>query len=861
MTKVHELKDFQDKAVRSIGHELTEALADDTSRRGEKIVLKSPTGSGKTRMVAEIIKDYLADALILVLSPGKGNLHEQTLESLSVSLSNEKNITVKDMSLESFRQNPEPGTVFVANWERLTTQNKKNEYTVHLTRDSENSNLFDHIRQCGNDIPVVVIIDEAHYGASKNAQRIQGFLQDISKTVVESGGKDIITIEVSATPLEIVGKAPRKQYTVDVKEVVEAGLNRIAGVWNADIDNGDLLDKEREAEGREEQLDPEIRKISTTVYADVEELLLDKADQRRKRLNALLKAEGSAYRVLLAVQIPNSNLGLEAQTRVLEFFDERGISVENGRLAIVTAATKAGEVDGLSSPDSPVDVLIYKQALDTGWNCPRAQILVGFRHIRSHVFSLQNIGRFRRTTEGFHYGNPELDKFYVYSNTSNSLQEHIKDQKSEGLDGSSIERDHHADKGKLDRMNNLNLITSRWQRVNQDPISLPTLRKAMLLTVEKYGEEVTSLPLGESDDIRLLTGEYATEDFESEETLREAEKKGSFISAHAKGSRSRLKAEFYEIVKNAVVSTGDYGNNARVAKILSEQILKYFGKTVWKRDGKSLIAPETVDSFLSSSTHKQFLWDFVVDIMMREEVQAYAFRKGRDEEIVPLTNRALSVVNSHVFPPSTYVADVSSRTVPQKFTPAALYGFETDSKERTAQWQESLSNPELRFQDQLIEFLNNNPDYELEVIHKNPPINNGYNFSLGIKIRVKDSDGRDAVSNFFPDYLLVFKNKNMGTSFPVIVEVKDSKKENRTQDPHVKNKVVAAETYMKETGIPFYLVGSGDMGSSILNSKGENTTLDLFKDVVKENLDSGLDIEKVKTSLDMSWMDNLGYIA
>ena len=43
--------------------------------------------------------------------------------------------------------------------------------------------------------------------------------------------------------------------------------------------------------------------------------------------------------------------------------------------------------------DSGVEFLIFKQAIETGWDCPRAQILVGFRKIESMIFELQTVGR------------------------------------------------------------------------------------------------------------------------------------------------------------------------------------------------------------------------------------------------------------------------------------------------------------------------------------------------------------------------------------------------------------------------------------------------------------------------------------
>ena len=44
-----------------------------------------------------------------------------------------------------------------------------------------------------------------------------------------------------------------------------------------------------------------------------------------------------------------------------------------------------------------------KQAISTGWDCPRAKILVKLREGMSEQFEIQTIGRIRRMPEAKHY--------------------------------------------------------------------------------------------------------------------------------------------------------------------------------------------------------------------------------------------------------------------------------------------------------------------------------------------------------------------------------------------------------------------------------------------------------------------------
>src|SRR3989344_2817901 len=66
--------------------------------------------------------------------------------------------------------------------------------------------------------------------------------------------------------------------------------------------------------------------------------------------------------------------------------------------------------------EKEVDFLIFKKAGDTGWDCPRAQILVKFRETKSLIFEIQTVGRILRMPETIHYKNDNLNRAYVYTN-------------------------------------------------------------------------------------------------------------------------------------------------------------------------------------------------------------------------------------------------------------------------------------------------------------------------------------------------------------------------------------------------------------------------------------------------------------
>ncbi len=85
-------------------------------------------------------------------------------------------------------------------------------------------------------------------------------------------------------------------------------------------------------------------------------------------------------------------------------------------------------------PDNPEEIkklngqysfLLFKQAIATGWDCPRAKILIKLREGGTESFNIQTIGRIRRMPERKHYDNEILDNCYLYTLDSKFKEELI----------------------------------------------------------------------------------------------------------------------------------------------------------------------------------------------------------------------------------------------------------------------------------------------------------------------------------------------------------------------------------------------------------------------------------------------------
>ena len=75
-------------------------------------------------------------------------------------------------------------------------------------------------------------------------------------------------------------------------------------------------------------------------------------------------------------------------------------------------------MEGLENPDNMTEVLLFKQAIALGWDCPRAAVLLIFRKLQSNQFTIQTVGRILRMPEQKFYKNDLLNVGYVYTDIS-----------------------------------------------------------------------------------------------------------------------------------------------------------------------------------------------------------------------------------------------------------------------------------------------------------------------------------------------------------------------------------------------------------------------------------------------------------
>ncbi len=375
------LKDYQEEKINELKNRVNELL----ELEGNKVcILESPTGSGKTIMVGEFLKrlvnpiDREDGKTFSFIWISVRDLHGQSKKSLDNHFPNDFIYSdFDDLEENHIKQNE----ILFLNWESI---NK--EYNIYIRDNEKGKNLSNVINntKAQNRI-IILIIDESHHTAiSKKSTKIKN----------DIGAK--VSLEVSATPIFENSDAHIK---VHFEKVIAEGMIK-----------------------KEISINPEFKKFNVNGKSS-REMVLEAAIEKRKELFEDFREEKSNINPLILIQLPNLQKGINdldkdvlmEVKRILKIrFD---ITEDNRKLAIWLAENKTPNLTNIEKPTNEVEVLIFKQAIALGWDCPRAHILAIFRETKEKIFLLQTVGRIMRMPEFHHYDDhQELNKGFVFTN-------------------------------------------------------------------------------------------------------------------------------------------------------------------------------------------------------------------------------------------------------------------------------------------------------------------------------------------------------------------------------------------------------------------------------------------------------------
>ena len=360
------------------------------------LAFQAPTGSGKTVTMACLLRDIvnelptrfeIANRNVTYIWIAPNTLHLQSYNSLSHFYSETRDI--RTLSIEDITDDClKPNEMLFLNWQTI------NRDDTLFMRVNENGKSFYNIlnQTLLNDTQIVVIIDEEHLMAGgRTAEKAE---------LILSRMRPKIELRISAT---LTDRSLQSTHRVMIprEDVVKAQMIK-KGV----------------------HLNPALR-AEEQAGRDSDVVLLQKALEKRVELEHHYVAVGTNIRPLLLIQLPSDTAKISAEdTRIRDTvvaqLEVMGITEQNGKLAVWLSGEKSN-LEDISKPDNMVEVLLFKQAIALGWDCPRASVLLIYREMRNERFTVQTMGRILRMPEQKHYANEALNYGYVYTNLNKDL--------------------------------------------------------------------------------------------------------------------------------------------------------------------------------------------------------------------------------------------------------------------------------------------------------------------------------------------------------------------------------------------------------------------------------------------------------
>jgi len=406
-----ELKPFQENAARDIITKLDKARSSVASGDLEAIVLAAPTGSGKTITLAQVI-DYTFGGgdgvssrpnttyLWLSDSPELNTQSKNKLLGCCDHLPYYKMVTIES---ENFKDDElQPGYVYFINTQLL---GKDKLLTKEGGGDFRNTTFWQTVARTIARSPqdFVLIIDEAHRGATATDRNRTTIMQKFIVGSPADGMPPVpLVLGMSATPQRfttLLGSTNRTQrpINIDPEEVRASGLLK------------DLI---------------LVHNPKTNVAGDL--TLLEEAAKTWKRFGkewedyCTTEKEKETVRPILVVQVEDGTESVLTHTSLEEVV--RVIERQSGPLAVNeivhcfqdSAKLSIGgkiirKLEASRIQDSPdVKVVLFKTALSTGWDCPRAEVMMSFRTAEDPTSIAQLVGRMVRTPLARRIGTNEV---------------------------------------------------------------------------------------------------------------------------------------------------------------------------------------------------------------------------------------------------------------------------------------------------------------------------------------------------------------------------------------------------------------------------------------------------------------------
>jgi len=438
--------------VKSTFEELNLPYQDNNAKSGlgeayPRVVVKVPTGGGKTLLAVEAIREYQnlfakrKTGLVVWIVPSE-TIYSQTVQKLK-----EKSNPLRQLLDQCSGGN----TLIVEKGQKLTEQDLKENLVVlfvmiqsisranakealKVFQDSGGyesffpaDNRFDLHKQLIEQIPNLDVFSGADSAMPQirtslgNAIRITHpliLIDEIHKVFSDQARNTInnlnpsMVIGFSATP--------------------KAGMNILVNISGVELKDEEMIKLDL-------HINPPVSRLENDWKAMLKEIVKHR-EKLEKKADLLKEEEGTYIRPIALIQVERT--GKEQRTGefvhsldVKEELIEQGINADE--IAIKTSSQNDIEDIDLFSRKVPIRYIITKDALREGWDCSYAYILGIIPNVNSNSGLTQLVGRILRQPYAKKTNVKELDESYVYfvkGGTQNILHQVAEGFKNEGLE-------------------------------------------------------------------------------------------------------------------------------------------------------------------------------------------------------------------------------------------------------------------------------------------------------------------------------------------------------------------------------------------------------------------------------------------
>lgn len=402
-----ELFPFQKKALSQLRLMAREAIHGYQRTHANQVVsFTAPTGAGKTIIMASLIEEIFfggveyeeqPEAIFVWLSDSP-QLNEQSKDKIDLKADRillGQCVTISDDSFD--QEMLDEGHIYFLNTQKLgknsnlTKHSDERQYTIWETLANTAREKSDRL---------YIIIDEAHRGMQgREAGRATTIMQKFLKGSPDDGLEPMpVVIGMSATIARfnaLVSGIVATTYPV----VVTTDEVRASGLLKDRI----VISYPEENSGNR---DMAVLQAATDEWKDKWEHWYQYCfEQHYAYVNPIL-----------VIQVQNStgdNVSATDLNDCIQKIEERcNIRFQEGEVVHTFGQTNSVLiVNGLTVPyvepaaiseDKRIKVVFFKESLSTGWDCPRAETMMSFRHATDATYIAQLLGRMIRTPMQMH---------------------------------------------------------------------------------------------------------------------------------------------------------------------------------------------------------------------------------------------------------------------------------------------------------------------------------------------------------------------------------------------------------------------------------------------------------------------------